>query len=126
MKKRVDFLTDYWINDSEYHTVCVDLGRYGLYGYFAVKNGESLPVLPDAQELGGIGWYTSDSQEPYDVTSPVYEDVHIYMKKAELQTPIIHYFPIVTLATILLIMLLLDGLQVKKSRGEMPDAAKSR
>ena len=114
--RRVEFLTDLWINESNYHTIQVDTGRNGLYGCFAVKDGELLPQLTEAEEPGGLGWYHVDTDEPYDVTAPVHEDARIYMKTSEKGLPVIHYAPMTVLIMAALLLVLLDVVQIKNRR----------
>lgn len=121
---RTDFLTDLWVNGHTYHTVCVDAGRGGLYGYFAVKDGESLPPLPAAEELGGVGWYQSGTEQPFDMTRPIYEDTHIYVKKAESGLPAIHYVPAAAVILILPAVWLADRYRTGKNRRYRHDSAK--
>ncbi len=108
LKQRTAFLTDLWLAGADYHTVCVDTGRNGLFGYFAVKDGQLPPPLPDARELGGLGWYQLDTEEIYDVSAPVCEDAYIYVKKMESNLPVIHYVPLATVTVLLPALMFLD------------------
>lgn len=126
LENRTEFLSDLWIHDTVYHTVTADPGRYGIYGYFAVKNGELLPTLPAAEELGGLGWYNADTGEPFDVSQPIYEDVRIYVKKAETKLPLIHYLPMVAMIGMLPMLSVFDRIQTKKNGRVRNDPAKTR
>lgn len=125
LKQRTAFLTDLWLADTDYHTVCVDTGRNGLFGYFAVKDGQALPPLPDARELGGLGWYQLDTGEPFDVSAPVREDAHIYVKKPESGLPVIHYVPLAAVTVLLPALMFLDRFKRKRNGRKRDDTAKT-
>ena len=115
LTERMSFFENIWVNEALYHVVCVDPGRYGLFGHFAVKNGERLPEIVSAEELGGLGWHIADTDQPFDITQPIYESAHIYIKKAENQIPKIHYIPAITLIGLLLVVLVVDRYETKKN-----------
>lgn len=123
LENRLTFLSDLWINGTEYHTVRVNPGQYEIDGYFAVKNGDTLPKLPDYELLGGIGWYDADTGETFDITQPIHEDAYIYVKKTETSLPVIHYVPVAAVMVVLLLLFLCDRVQTKKNGRQRNDSA---
>ena len=121
LTERMSFFENMWVNEEVYHVVCVDPGRYGLFGHFGVKNGECLPEIVSAEELGGLGWYVADTDQPFDVTQPIYENVHICIRRAENHIPKIHYIPVIALIGLLLVILVVDTHKIKK-HGRVMDA----
>ncbi len=108
LRDRMDFLTDLWLHGTVYHTVCVDPGRDNLYGWLAVKHGDVLPELPSFEEIGGLGWYNAVTDEPFDITQPICEDVCLCIKKPDVGLPVIHYLPGAALLLALPLLILLD------------------
>jgi hypothetical protein len=48
----------------------------------AVLPGGTIPSLPDYQESWDIlGWYDAATDEPFDITQPIYEDTVVYLKR---------------------------------------------
>ena len=123
LESRTQFLTAYWVNEENYHVVRIDPGRY-VEGYLAVKDGDTLPQLPDYESVGGIGWFDADTAEAFDITQPIYEDVYIHVKKPEAGLPLIHYLPAAAVVMILPVLRLMDGLLTKKNGRARHDTAK--
>lgn len=113
---RTAFLSEIWLDHVPYHVVRVDTGRAWIYGYFAVKPGEYLPELPSYENIGGIGWFDAETDEPFDVTQPIWEDAKIYVKLQSFQIPKIHYLPVVGMTVILAGMLAVSIYQIRKNR----------
>lgn len=124
LENRILFLSDLWIKGTQYYTVWVDTGRY-LSGHFAVKNGDVLPALPTAEDLGGLGWYRVDSDVPVDVSQPVVEDMQIYMKIPETNLPVIHLMPLLAVIVILSGAAGVSIYRDKKNRSKHHDTAKA-
>ena len=114
LERRMAFLSDLWIEGITYHTVHVEPGRYSS-GYFAVKDGECLPSLPDYREIGGIGWYDAETDEPFDLSQPIHGDAHIYVKKPENKLPVIHYLPALALLLGIPMLLAMEAYRTKKN-----------
>ncbi len=116
LAERIRFLTDLWIRQERYHIVCIT-PENGISGYLAIKDGEALPELPEPQSGGSLGWYHVHSDEPFDVSQPIYEDAHIFMKKQETGISVIHYFPVMGMVFILAVLFLADRRGFKKMGG---------
>lgn len=125
LKGRSGFLWNLWMEESVYHTVTVDPGRYGLYGCFAVKDGGQLPRLPEPEAVNGLGWIDADTGEPFDVTAPVREDARICIRKPDAPLPGIHYVPAAVLAAALCAWFLLDRYRRKKNGRPRYDPVKA-
>lgn len=123
LESRTEFLTEYWVNEGNYHVVRIDPGRY-VEGYLAVKDGDTLPQLPDYESLGGAGWFDADTAEAFDITQPIYEDIHIHVKKPKAGLPLVHFLPAAAVVMILPVMLLWDGFLTKKNGRVRHDTAK--
>lgn len=115
---RTAFLSEIWLEHVPYHVVRVDTGRAWIYGYFAVKPGQCLPELPPCEEINGIGWFNLKTDEPFDVTQPIWEDAEIYVKVQPFQIPKIHYIPIIGIIIILMGLCVVSGYRTKKNRRE--------
>lgn len=84
LMQRMAFLDSYWILGEEYATVLVWLADDSLLRY-EVRPGEKLPELPHYESMEGWdveGWYDKDSQQPFDLREPIFEDREIYLKHA--------------------------------------------
>lgn len=79
LTERIAFLDSVWLEKESYCYVLVDAGGGNNTAEYAVRPGEYMPELPD--HFGSYGWYTMDTDEPFDVTQPIYEDVRIYRKE---------------------------------------------
>lgn len=123
LQDREEFFTDLWINNNQYYTVSVYPGRY-YTAYYAVREGDILPALPSYEEIGGLGWYNAETDEPFDITQPIYEDAQIYVKKPETSIPKIHYVPLAALVILLPILLLADRKRTRMNGRPKHESAK--
>ena len=121
LKHHEVFLTDMWITGTQYHVVRVRPDKSSS-GYFAVKDGESLPDLPEAN---GLGWYNAETDEPFDITQPIYEDVSIYVKKPETSLPRIHYIPVFGMLLFMTGLVGVNCYRDKKNRSQSYDTTKA-
>lgn len=122
LEKRMEFLSDIWIGGTEYCTAHVNIGRY-YDAHFAVKPGCRIPDIPEHVLSDGVGWYRMDTEEPFDIAQPIYEDVSIYYREAETAVPVISFFPIAGLLFVGMVVLLFDYMHSKRS-GVRNDPAK--
>ena len=113
---RTAFLSEIWMDHVPYHVVRVDTGRAWIYGYFAVKPGECLPELPSYEEAGGIGWFDAETDEPFDVTQPIWEDAEIYVKVQSFQIPKVHYVPVIGMTAIFAGLVVVSIYRTRKNR----------
>lgn len=113
---RTAFLSEIWMDHVPYHVVRVDTGRAWIYGYFAVKPGECLPELPSYEEAGGIGWFDAETDEPFDVTQPIWEDAEIYVKVQSFQIPKVHYAPVIGMTAIFVGLVVVSIYRTRKNR----------
>jgi hypothetical protein len=82
LRARMEFLNAYWIEKEEFCHVYVVNASEGGIGEFAVRPGECVPYLPEyAPDAGVWGWYLEETEEPFDVTRPIGEDIHLILKK---------------------------------------------
>lgn len=125
---RLDFLDSLWLEGETYYTVTANKTDESVVSCFALRPGECVPDLPsDSDEGDVIGWYDYDTEEPFDISQPIYENKRIYLKREEkVQTEesgvrlVIRYGPVAGLLMILLVACLLD-----RSRRERTDTQKN-
>lgn len=124
LANRTEFLTDLWVRDVKYHTVHVDAGRY-YDAHFAVRPGERIPEIPDYVLSDGVGWYRVNTQEPFDITQPIYEDVYIYYKPAETKIPVVTFVPAAFVICVLMVFVYVDRSMGKKNGRPKHESAKT-
>ena len=83
--ERMEFLEAYWIRREEFCHVQIFDTHEGSSGEFAVRPGEQIPALP--QYGSDAGWHVAGSEELFDVTQPIWEDVKIVLRSAEEKAP---------------------------------------
>jgi len=80
LTERISFLDSLWLHGEDFCDVLLfdsdTISANHVAAWFAVRPGECLPEIPP--ELGK--WYLYDTDEPFDVTQPIYESVNIYLK----------------------------------------------
>jgi len=116
LRERLSFLSDLWINETQYHIVRVNPGGNDGYGYLAVKSGECLPELPVSYNQMDLGWYVEGDETPFDTTGPIFEDIRIYIKKEEFQIPKIHCIPVAAVVVALVLLVFQDWRLMKRNR----------
>ena len=77
MEQRLTFLDSLWIDHETYFLVEA-LGMNASV-CFAVKTGETLQMLKK-EETESRKWYHMDTDTPFDVTEPIWEDGVIVLK----------------------------------------------
>ena len=82
LTERLAFLDSVWLENVEYCRVLVILDENSSSICHAVLPGGTIPSLPDYQESWDIlGWYDAATDEPFDITQPIYEDTVVYLKR---------------------------------------------
>lgn len=74
LTERITFLDALLLRQEEFYDVRMVL-EGNVEAWFAVLPGECLPEIP------ATGWYVCGSDEPFDVTQPIYKSVDIYQKQ---------------------------------------------
>ena len=127
MNKRIDFLNSLWIEQDEYYFVKIDTGRYNIGGYFAVSPGENVFKLTDFDNVKTdvfLGWYHTETGEPFDESEPINHNVDITAKwqnGVEAQqsgglSKILKMAPIVAFAVIMVAMIVVGIIRMKRER----------
>lgn len=83
LDERTDFLCQLWEEEAQYHTVRMDSGNQVMFANVMVRDGETLPQLPnlaDSEFLEFVGWYCVETEEPFDKDEPITQDISIYAK----------------------------------------------
>ena len=121
MNDRIDFLNSVWIDQTTYCYVKADQGFGNAYAYFAVKHGlklKELPSLADTTYEKFSGWYYKDTNEPFDINKPIFEDTEIYAKwqssshKRIEQT--IKLIPIAVISVLFIVLLAVELRRVRR------------
>lgn len=82
LAERISFLDSLLIEGDPYCYVHI-YNEMGAWGCFAVRPGEQLTNLPPIEDKDGrkcLGWYDAFTNEPFDVSQPIYENAVIQMK----------------------------------------------
>ncbi len=82
LSQHIDFLSSVWLEGREYCQISAQNSQ-GNDFYSSVQAGgflTGLPTLEDTETAKFLGWYYTDTDEPFDVTKPIYEDTEIYAK----------------------------------------------
>lgn len=75
LQNRTDFWTERWFSGETYYTVEASYpGR--IMVALNVKEGETLPVLP----FGDLTWCLTGTEDPYDLSLPIYQDLSLECK----------------------------------------------
>lgn len=82
LAERMAFLDSLWLRGEPYVTALVVTADDTLLSY-RLRPGDTLPQLPSYESTDAWivhGWYTTGTEEPFDITGPIYEDTAIYLK----------------------------------------------
>lgn len=80
MGARMEFFSKIWCENMEY---CLVKADYNHDCWYAISPGECLTELHEFEDTDYArftGWYYSDTNEPFDSTKPITEDIEIYAK----------------------------------------------
>ncbi len=83
MTDRISFLSSVWIEGAQYCLVRADQSFGASYAYYAVPAGECLDDLPQFENdeySEFLGWYYEGTDEPFDPSQPITEDIEIYAR----------------------------------------------
>lgn len=81
LTERIAFLDSLWIRGEKFCDVLVfsddTISANHVAAWYAVRPGECLPeILTKLEE-----WYVHGTDEPFDVTKPIYESVNVFVKE---------------------------------------------
>lgn len=123
LKQRICFLNQIWIEGRSYYQVQADQSFGTHYAHYVVYPGETLEELPEFENteyLEFIGWYYADTDEPFDITRPITEDIEIYAKWVDRPykriSQIIKLMPLGIIAVMGMMLIWVDIKRMKKSR----------
>ena len=81
LRERLEFLDAYWVRKEEFCRVRIRDAYDGSSGEFAVRPGDTIPAVPTHQSnTEPLGFYLYGTEEPFDITQPIWEDVTIVLK----------------------------------------------
>lgn len=77
MEARAEFLADVWLRNGDYVEVTVVMaGSIPMFGtLYALPRGTALPEVLAKKDWD---WFVADTDEPFDVTQPIFEDMSVY------------------------------------------------
>ena len=87
MEARTAFLDSLWLQEDPYYLVQLHMNWYSM-ACFAIAPGDTVPEQPvpyGSDDIVYVGWYDAATEEPYDFSMPVTENMHIYLKE---ETPL--------------------------------------
>lgn len=140
LENRMDFLDDYFEGDMDYCILQV-ADPDGVWRCYAIAYGDCLywdRWYEDNGEGRYLGYYTVDSDEPFDLLQPVYSDITIYPKwepydsapasdgQDSFSIPIWTVLPLAGLLGMLAIFLLIDWIRSRRNGGEKCGHTKPR
>lgn len=112
LTERMAFLDSVWLENVQYCKALVILDENSSSICHGILPGERIPFLPDYEENGNIlGWYDAATEQPFDITQPIYEDTVVYLKRlpgGEEQISRLQAVPIATGLGILIYLILAD------------------
>lgn len=82
LEGRMAFLDSYWLGTETYHIVTVNITTGANIGSYVVRSGETLKQFREDLAVwqgDNYGWHRVDTQEVFDITQPIYEDVDLYI-----------------------------------------------
>ena len=84
MTRRIAFLNQQWLEEGQFHRVLIDPKEDGFTLCVLVPSGEQIPFFLEYESSPEtLGWYAAGSQEPFDVTQPIREDLELILRGAE-------------------------------------------
>lgn len=128
LKARIAFLDSLWLENTEYCRVLVLLDENSSSICHGVLPGETIPSLPAYEETWDVlGWYDAATEEPFDLSQPIWQDTIVYLKKLpgeEDRISPLQAAPIAAVLGILAVVFLLDGkrCRTRKRKAEKPIA----
>ena len=128
LSERVEFLDSLWLKNEHYCKVTVFL-EDGVRLRYYVCPGEVMPELRDYISTPFVtydGWYNKKTEEPFDLSQPIWEDTDIYLKYTQNQqaaeeeyateeASILRYAP---LAAFMVLGVLIVAVDIYRSRKE--------
>ena len=81
--ERMAFLDAYWLRKETFCQVRMYDAYDGSSGEFAIRPGEQIPCIPEHKSnTEPLEWYLYGTDEPFDITQPIWEDVALVLKTA--------------------------------------------
>lgn len=119
LELRMEFLQDWWYDGEEFCWVTLYIGEGVHSTKTALRPGQRAtdPVW-DYDANKALGWYTVDTDEPFDLSQKIYEDVSVYVKYPALQSAGTSWWmlPIPVLLAMLVILFAADKLLYWKDK----------
>ena len=126
MNERIEFFHELWLTNTEFYTVCLRNRGAENNSYRMVVRGETvsdLPILEGNEYENFLGWYYEDTNQPFDPSTPIFEDTNLYAKwetvLPESTTPSIKIIPIGVITIMFFVLLFVDVKRniIRKGRG---------
>lgn len=126
LRDRMAFLDSLWIQNEPYFEVYVRV-EDGVTMCYSVRPGDCLPELPSYISNASVtydGWYSAETDTPFDLTQPIWQDTSIYLKysavsaadtvEAEGSSSVFRYGPAAVFLAILLCLIYADLRRTRK------------
>ncbi len=121
LEKRLAFLNEIWVNKTDYCTVRFISSASDYDGFCIAFNGQALSEVPisigDEDYPEFCGWYHTDTDEPFDIEKPIYEDTVVYAKwqdnNANSFGKLLKLIPIAVIAVIFLALVFTEIKRIK-------------
>lgn len=115
------FLQKVWLDEAELHQVCFSGIENDVF--YSISDGgylREIPVVQDTENSVFLGWYYAETDEFFDITQPITEDIEIYAKwedsSSKLLGQIGKLMPLGIIAVMGVVFLVIDIKRTKKSR----------
>ena len=120
LNKRVEFLNSLWIDNQDYYVVRMSQDSGVHYAYVLIKPGEcfsDLHMFEDNEFSVFKGWYYEGTDEPFDATKPITEDIEIYAKWEDSSSNkldnVIKLIPLGLIAVMFVVFLIIEVKRIK-------------
>lgn len=121
LSERLKLLTKVWMDGTK---LCFLKIEQGLAAYYGVPFGQCADMLQEPKHPEGLnflGWYNVATDEMFDASKPITEDISLYAKweekPAAKHKELLKLLPVTIMAVVFLGMLAIEGRNWKKRKG---------
>lgn len=122
ISERTKFLCSLWLENETYHILRADESFGTNYTHYFVRSGDTVDYLPQFENTefsDFVGWYYADTDEPFDISKPIYEDVEIYAKwQNSASNKLDDVIKLIPIALISVIFIVLAVIEIKRMKGK--------
>ena len=121
LSERLKLLTKVWMDGTK---LCFLKIEQGLAAYYGVPFGQCADMLQEPkhpEDLNFLGWYHVATDEIFDASKPITEDISLYAKweekPATKHKELLKLLPVTIMAVVFLGMIAIEGRNWKKRKG---------